>query len=103
MTMLKLTPLDDVGASVARPALARPAGLQALAAAERATAALLPVDEESGQDGPHHHQRQHDGPEGVALEEVVDRLHHGTARPILVVGRVEQGAEGVVQDGVDSP
>ena len=36
-------------------------------------------------------------------QEVVDGVHHGSGRPVLVVGRVEQGAEGVVENRVDGP
>ena len=35
------------------------------------------------------------------LQQVVDGVHHGSGRPVLVVGRVEQGAEGVVENSVD--
>ena len=35
------------------------------------------------------------------LQEVVDGVHHGSCGPVLVVCRVEQGAEGIVQNRVD--
>ena len=110
--------LDDVGTSVAGPALGGPAGLQTTAATEGTTAALLPVEEQAQEDSCCDDERENYRTEGIALntvealtdcycvtlthpQEVVDGVHHGTGRPVLVVGRVEQGAEGVVEDGVD--
>ena len=37
------------------------------------------------------------------LQQVIDSVHHDSGRPVLVVGGVEQGAEGVVENRVDGP
>ena len=109
--------LDDVGTGVAGPALRGTAGLETTAATEWATAALLPVEKQPQEDSRSDDERENYRTEGIALniirltdwltesltdlQQVVDGVHHGPGRPVLVVGRVEQGAEGVVENGVD--
>ena len=93
--------LDDVRTSVASPALRGTAGLQTAAATEGTTAALLPVEEQAQEDSGRDDEWQNYRTEGVALQEIVDGVHHGSSRPVLVVGRIEEGAEGVVKNSVD--